>query len=75
MTRLKDQFPQNLSSNNSADLISGDFKNWIKKYFEDIIGIGEEMALWSILPATYYFEASSYKSLVSPIKYCKHDKS
>ena len=75
MTRLKDQFPPTLASNDSTDFISTQFHEWMDEYFEDIICIGEEMALWSILPAAYYLEVSSYPSIVSPIKCRKHAKS
>lgn len=64
LTRLKDQFPQ---THDAYDSISNAFCDWIVTYFEDIVCFGEEMALWSILPITYYIAASDEESIVSHI--------
>ncbi|KJA19709.1 hypothetical protein HYPSUDRAFT_69051 [Hypholoma sublateritium FD-334 SS-4] len=58
LTRLEDQFPQELDADHSTDCISDELHSWIESNFEDIACIGEEMALWGILPFTYYLAVS-----------------
>ena len=63
--RLKAQFPENLTIHDSMAVTSGAFFQWIDTYFPQISRLAEEMALWSILPLTYYTAASCDDTIVS----------
>ncbi len=66
LERLKAQFPQTLDAYDSSmnDALC-EFSDWILDSFEDIMRFGEEMALWSILPITYYSSTYYEQSVVS----------
>ena len=67
LDRLKAQFPWTIPAYDS--FLSNkymDFPDWIRYLFNDIVCLGEEMAIWSILPITYYLGIYYTKSVVSP---------
>ena len=63
--RLKAQFPENLEAYDSLMDEGIIFPDWIVTWYNDIISLGEEMALWSILPITYYLAIYYGSSAVS----------
>ena len=65
LTRFKTQFPQTVAARDFITARSTKFYEWTKDYFKDITDLGEEMALWSILPIAYYTVASNSKNIVS----------
>lgn len=67
LMRLKVQFPETLDAYDSLTSCSNELCEWIAAYFQDIACLGEEMALWSILPITYYIATEHKQSIVSHV--------
>lgn len=65
LARFKAQFPQTVAARDFIAARSTKFYEWTKDYFKDITDLGEEMALWSVLPIAYYTVASNSKNMVS----------
>ena len=65
LKRLKAQFPATLAARDFVTTGSNELPDWVEAHFHDITNLGEEMALWSILPIAYYTAASYEENIVS----------
>ncbi len=73
LERLKARLPWTIAAYDSSLYEDySDFPEWIMIFSNDIICLGEEMAIWSILPIAYYLGTYYAQGIVSPRYWTAH---